>query len=822
MTLRPTFLLWTLLLCLDSGATAHAQQGWDDIFGPIDAPAHGDVRAIAVEGNTVYLGGSFRSIGIRSIQASATFNLDTREWSPLCDGVTGETNAIAMTADEVVLAGRFKLPGESTAQSLLFRRKDGGACRTDGFPVLGQTSITSLHVVGTDLFIGGNFIFPGSDSLRGIVRFDTRTRTYHPLGSGIAGVVQSIDHIGDSLYVGGSFTIAGGKTASGVAIWNIGQSRWEDAPLGLSGSIAKLTRWGERMLVSGRNVTSRNGRTTHSAIVEAGRDSVVPLGISHIDSLFPQVGAAAIIKGKIMFASRTLSAYPATETDMMVAWDTATGTTEIPGGGVRGITFTLTAMGEELLAGGSFQRTGDIVAENIAIYDAGSDAWSALPSRTSNGLTSMSSPTVYALAVRSGEQIYAGGSFRAAGGQYDYGNIALWTGSRWQPLGAGVTELGDNDVSGHVQTILPIGDTAVVVGGSFARTTEPYLTLGNIARWSWNDSAWHQFGDGFNSDVLATALGPDGAIYAGGSFARSGATDVAALAVWRDGKWTQVIPELSGTVKALGVVDNRLYIGGSFRISGDDPANGPFCILDLTTGGVTVPDSTSIEMTQIYTIAVRDGRVLAAGIFNNRMSGEAYSVAELVENQWRPIGETPQGRALAMAVGHGTIVVGGSMSLTGGPQIANLGFWNGERWRDVQGGSENMVFALAMTDSFLYVGGQFQTTGDVVSPGISRWRHDDFRGLVASVKERSSGETAGTIVIHPNPARDVLAVRIGRSGSSATELRIFDSRGRLRTRHDIANGTEAQLDISDLEPGIYLLVGRGGDTVLRETFVVVR
>ena len=792
------------LILLANIASAQRIQGWDDIFGPIDAP-DGDIKAIAVDGNSVYIGGNFIHVGARPITSMAAFTLNGREWAPLCDGMTGSTTAIATTAEEVVMAGRFRFPGDDSTYGLIFRNKDGGECRPGVFTRLNnQTDIFDLHVVGSDLFIGGNFALSGDSALRGIVRFDTRTRTYHALGSGVRGTVGSMDRIGDSLFIGGSITLAGGKPAHGVAIWNLRENQWENAPLGLTGSVMTVKRWGRRMLVSGNKVTSGNGWATHSAFIEPGRDSVVALRIPHVDTAFIRVSATAIVGGKIMFATDVAI------TDM-VTWDTATGAIEVPGGGIGGDVHLLVEAGGRVYAGGMFQRAGGRTASNVAVYDTSSRRWSAILGRPYYGLSGIGNlPIVRALAPGRGAQMYVGGFFSIAGSLYNYGSIGLWTGTDWRRLGQGL--LGD------VRTISTIGDTSIVAGGSIRSTQNPYLNLGNIGRWSWNDSSWHALGAGFDAVVSATAVGPDGAIYAGGPFTLCGTTRIEGLGVWRNDRWVPVIPQLSGVVTALRLVDNRLHIGGDFYMSAGDSTTRTFCILDLGTGDVTVPDPAgAVEAVMITAIDVSAGRVFAGGAFSNRATSEGSSVAELVEDQWVPLGETPAGTPYALVASNGGVVVGGDMRLDGGPQIANLGFWDGERWTAVEGGTENDVYALALTDSFLYVGGGFLTTGGIYSPALSRWRHDNFRGLVTAVRESIDGRTGRIIAISPNPARDILRVSI--DASSATELRIFDAMGRLRARHSVPGRNKAALDISGLEPGVYLLVSQAG---MRTGFVVAR
>src|SRR5262252_3072846 len=77
--------------------------------------------------------------------------------------------------------------------------------------------------------------------------------------------------------------------------------------------------------------------------------------------------------------------------------------------------------------GGNFSIVGDVVANNIAMWDG--TVWSALGAGVNGG--------VQALAV-SGSNVYAGGNFTAAGGVAAT-NIAKWDGTAWSTLGPGLS-----------------------------------------------------------------------------------------------------------------------------------------------------------------------------------------------------------------------------------------------------------------------------------------------------------------------------------------------------------------------------------------------
>ncbi|MFN5956574.1 MAG: hypothetical protein ACK462_01375, partial [Planctomyces sp.] len=128
----------------------------------------------------------------------------------------------------------------------------------------------------------------------------------------------------------------------------------------------------------------------------------------------------------------------------------------------------------KLVVGGVFTFAVNVLANNIALYDPATGAWSALGSGMSNGA---SSAFVYALTTLPGGDLIAGGRFTTAGG-VTVNSIARWNGSAWSALGTGM-----NNIVWSLTT-LPSGD--LIAGGTF--TTAGGVPANYIALW--NGSAW--------------------------------------------------------------------------------------------------------------------------------------------------------------------------------------------------------------------------------------------------------------------------------------------------------------------------------------------
>lgn len=115
---------------------------------------------------------------------------------------------------------------------------------------------------------------------------------------------------------------------------------------------------------------------------------------------------------------------------------------------------------------------------------------------------------VYAMAVGRDGSIYAGGAFTTAG-EVAANSVARWDGAHWHPLGSGMG--GCLFPTVWALTLGP--DGSLYAGGSFPAADG--VIVNNIARWDATTSSWHPLSSGMDGDVQALAFGSDGSLYAG-------------------------------------------------------------------------------------------------------------------------------------------------------------------------------------------------------------------------------------------------------------------------------------------------------------------
>jgi hypothetical protein len=227
----------------------------------------------------------------------------------------------------------------------------------------------------------------------------------------------------------------------------------------------------------------------------------------------------------------------------------------------------------DVYVGGFFLDAAGIpTADYIAKWNG--NAWSALGSNGSgNGALNQD---VDALAV-SGDDLYVGGYFFDAAGIATADAIARWNGSAWSALGS--DGAGDGALGGSSASVgaLAVSGSDLYVGGEFFDATG-IPTADYVARW--NGSSWSALGSNgggngaINGSVHALAVSGND-LYVGGTFTNAaGITRADAIARWNGSTWSALGSDGAGDgalsqtpfpfVVALAVSGGQLYVGGPF------------------------------------------------------------------------------------------------------------------------------------------------------------------------------------------------------------------------------------------------------------------
>ncbi len=257
------------------------------------------VRALAVIGNYLYVGGDFQAVNAGGPTVSANYiakvDITTGTWSALGtnggNGVSGfaggsAVRALAVSGSDLYVGGNFHTAnfggasGSTSAKNVAKFNTTTGVWSDlrGGVDGLGS-AVYALAVSGSDLYVGGDFntaaIFNGAFAASYIAKFNTTTPGWSKLGTGAGNGVNNIVRAlavsgsGD-LYVGGDFTTANSDTvpANRVAKFN-STTGWSKlgtgAGNGVNAYVASMALRGSELFVGGESISQANvGGTTVS------------------------------------------------------------------------------------------------------------------------------------------------------------------------------------------------------------------------------------------------------------------------------------------------------------------------------------------------------------------------------------------------------------------------------------------------------------------------------------------------------------------------------------------------------------------------------
>ncbi|HEX6124446.1 MAG TPA: carboxypeptidase-like regulatory domain-containing protein [Pyrinomonadaceae bacterium] len=169
------------------------------------------INAIAVSGNNVYVGGFFSNAGGQNANNIARWNGSS--WSQLGSGVSGPVFVITIAGEDIYVGGSFSSAGGVAANNIAKWNGTAWSGMNSGI----VSAVTAIVPSGSDLYVGASTTTV--DSPNYFLKYDGTTWT--PLGTGmIGGGVSSIAILGTDIFVAGGFTAVGGISANRIAKWN--------------------------------------------------------------------------------------------------------------------------------------------------------------------------------------------------------------------------------------------------------------------------------------------------------------------------------------------------------------------------------------------------------------------------------------------------------------------------------------------------------------------------------------------------------------------------------------------------------------------------
>jgi hypothetical protein len=446
----------------------------------------------------------------------------------------------------------------------------------------GFDKVFAVEVVGSSVFVGGEFRELGAlRRTSGIGEWNGRR--WFNLGGGLLrndgdlpGIVYDLASDGTDLYVVGNFTQAGELSVNGIVRWNIASRSWHrvgngDGPLDefASAVAPEAVAVVDGEVFIGGSFISVDGVDayrlarwdgTHWSPLAGGVANEFYDGDERVYAIVAR-GDSVYVGGLFRDAVNPLGV-AAVQANNIAVWSRSNERWVALGGGVDTTVTALALDGGTLYAGGSFREAGGTIVNRIARWNGTS--WAALGSGADGRVNEL---------VIADDGLIAAGLFSEMGDVASTNSLARWDGNTWQSLRSDL--LFSDPVDDYINAVGVLPDGALFVGGDFNDTGLPKVT--NLA--IWDGERWRGTGYGFEDgstailggDGYAVAVHPSGQVFVGGDFTEIGGLPYAHIAMW-DGEDWHAIGGTDGDVSALVLRGDELYVGGGFSQVGDGVA----------------------------------------------------------------------------------------------------------------------------------------------------------------------------------------------------------------------------------------------------------
>jgi len=625
-------------------AHIHADGSVDDWTPDPD----GAVFALAMRGSVLYVGGRFDNIGGKPRAHLAAFDVKTgalTDWAPEANSYVYE---IFAPSDTIYVGGDFGIIGGQLRPHIA--GVDAKTGRATSWNPKADAAVSAFALHGRTLYVGGAFYNIGGRFRRFLAELSLDSDSASAWNPNVDQVPENWLHppgvadlklAGDTLYVGGIFTTIGGQQRNALAAIDLqahAVTAWMPQVVSFSTSqpaiISSMQLRGTTLYVCGEfrslgghaisgdgsvgTVDTKTGLATGWDPRPNG--GVASLGISddaiYVGGGFTSIGPEWVWRNGL--ASLDLT------TGRVTTWDPHPDEAYV---------LSLATNGNSVYVAGSFSVLSGQPRANLAAFDVRDGSLAAWNPAPNGGINSLAAQ---------GNTVYAGGQFTSIGGQpRNYLaaiDSATGAATSWNP-----------DPDDFVQAIAVAGNT-VYAGGWFAhmRGYPQYRVIAAIDATTGEVRDWQGERDGV---VDAIAVKGD-TVYVGGLFDNMGGQprrNLAALDATTGlaTPWNPILgPGIGGDwadVRALGLQDNALYVGGFFG-SVNGVTRNYLAALDATTGEV-IPDWDPNPDGFIWSMALGHRTVYAGGGYE-RMNGVPVGSIAALRMPFTPPAPTPSRRLL--------------------------------------------------------------------------------------------------------------------------------------------------------------------------------
>jgi len=617
----------------------------------------GTVYAMAKSGSTLFFGGLFTRVGVRSgsgIPVSATTG-QPEAVSPMINGTV--VVAIGDGQDGWFVGGTFTVVGGFLRTNIVRIRSDRQV-DADWAPIVTGGGVSTLVLDGNNLYVGGSFTNVNGQPRNRLAVLDSHTGNLGSWNPNAGDSVLRLVIVDTNVYAGGDFTTMGGQTRGRLAVVHKTSGQVGNWNPNANDSVQAMTVCGGHLYIGGY-FTTVGGQSR-------ARLASFDLNSGALDAWNPGLGTGAIVSPSV---------------------------------------FTMDSYQNLIFVGGQFTTTGGSNRVNIAAIDATTGfatSWDARqPFITSSGF-----PTDYvqSLAVYS-NAVYVGGPLISIGGQPRLAAAAL-------DLTTGDALPWDPNPNLSPLTFSKSGD-AIYMGGLFSalggvtRTNLAAFDLESNQVTPWNPNLATRSGVPVNAIAVA-----NNQVFVGGFFTTVGdvtRTNLAAIDQ-TTGSVLNWKPDPNALIYSLATWNDRLYVGGAFS-SFDGNARTNFAEVDIATMTVTGWDPAIRSFVRALAV---DGDTLYAGGLFSTVSGQsrrriaAFDLPTQALTAWNP-GITNGSYVSSIATAAGRVLIGGSFNVISGFNRTNFAALDAATAQvlPVVANADSFVYGVAATSNLVFIAGNF-------------------------------------------------------------------------------------------------------------------
>ncbi|MFH0878097.1 MAG: hypothetical protein V2A34_00140 [Lentisphaerota bacterium] len=563
--------------------------------------ANAEVRALAINGTAVFVGGVFTQIAGSGRARLARLDLGGNVAAAFTNGANDSVNCLSLLGTNLLVGGDFdQIGGISHGYLLKVSGWSGAALPWNGRP---NSSVLSTAFDGTNLFVGGYFSSVSSTARVGVARLNSVDGN---LDAGWNAELTNPQYVAvvandtQSVYIAGLVTNLGGQLRENFARVSLA-----------SGSVS--VTW------------SNNPDNNVNAITVSGTNILLGGNFSHIGTNWASAMARLLTNGDrdVSFPSRVC------DPGIVYCIATQSGGRILIGGAFESVDGVALPGSARFLDDGSLDMTWRLRADGAVrkiilsgtnVYLAGT--FSRLGSRDCYGVGKVSDQngalltgwtnrvrgTVLCIASDA-TNLYVGGTLTNINGQ-TFRYLARFRHSNHQ------VDTGWVPVVSNTVFAMAADQTHLYLGGAFHYLDAPVSNLARMVLASGHvDTSWLPN----PNDSVYTVACEVSNVYVAGYFNRIGGQNLSQFTRVRkagagvaEAGWE---PGPSGRIEDLYPLEKYIYVGGSFLSVGGESV--PYLARLIPQTGNADPTWKPEPDFAVYTVYPREDDVLAGGLFSN-------------------------------------------------------------------------------------------------------------------------------------------------------------------------------------------------------------